>query len=259
MAEAALLEPTDISVDYEHLVTRLVQLMRTSDDPLTLEDLAEMAGLSPFHFARIFRAVAGVPPVEFQTALRFERAKTLLLTSPASVTEICYEVGYGSLGTFSRRFKQMVGVTPATFRELPHSIAGMTLDDAVTRRTVPDTGSIATVEGTVVAPGLSSRVYIGLFADRIPVNRPVVGQLLPEPGPFCLPNVPVGRYSLMAAAFPIDVDPISHLIPSAGIHVGGGGAVEVCAGNERVHRTVMMRPVSQIDVPVLTALPALLL
>lgn len=259
MAEAALLEPTDISVDYEHLVMRLVQLMRTTDDPLTLEDLAEMAGLSPFHFARVFRAVAGVPPVEFQTTLRFERAKSLLLRSPASVTEICYEVGYGSLGTFSRRFKQMVGVTPAAFRELPELVSGMVLDSVFTRRSVPVSSSVASVEGTIVAPGVASRVYVGLFADRIPASRPVVGQLLPEPGAFHLPNVPVGRYSLMAAAMPIDIDPVSHLIPGTDILVGGGGAVDVIVGNERVQRTVVMRPVSPIDVPVLTALPALLL
>src|SRR5690606_23726003 len=154
------------------------------------------------------------------------------------------------------RFKQMVGVTPATFRELPHTIAGMTLDDEMTRRTLPDNGSIATVEGTVVAPGLSSRVYIGLFADRIPVNRPVVGQLLLEPWRFCLPNVPVGRYSLMAAASPVDVDASSPPIPPTGIHVDGGGAVEICTGTEPIPRTVMMRPVSQIDAPVLTALAA---
>lgn len=259
MAEAVLIDSTDISVDYEQLVMRLVHLMRTSDDPLTLEDLADMAGLSPYHFARVFRAVAGVPPVEFQTTLRFERAKALLLTSPASVTEICYEVGYGSLGTFSRRFKQMVGVTPAAFRELPNLIVGMALDDVHTTRSAPLSGSVARIEGTIVAPGVTSRVYVGIFADRIPASRPVVGQMLPKPGPFCLPNVPVGRYSLMAAAMPTDIDPISHLLPGTDILVGGGGGIEVVVGNERIQRNVIMRPVSPIDVPVLTALPALLL
>jgi hypothetical protein len=62
MAEAALLEPTDIAVDYEHLVTRLIRVMRASDEPLSLDDLAEMAGLSTYHFARVFRSVAGIPP-----------------------------------------------------------------------------------------------------------------------------------------------------------------------------------------------------
>lgn len=259
MAEAALLEPTDIAVDYELLVQRMVRIMRASEDPLTLDDLAEMAGLSPFHFARIFRAVAGVPPVEFQTSLRFERAKQLLLEDGASVTDVCFAVGYGSVGTFSRRFKQLVGVSPAEFRATPDAVARLRLDDPMVRHEAPTRGSIARVEGTVVAPEIAARVYIGLFNDHLPASRPVVGQMLPEPGPFRLPEVPVGRYHLMAAALPRAGDAIATLVPGRDIHVGGGGPVAVRVGDERIERTVMLRPVSPMDVPVLTALPALLL
>ena len=259
MAEAALLDPTDISVDYEHLVARLIRLMRSSDDPLTLDDLAESAGLSPFHFARIFRAVAGIPPVEFQTALRFERAKSLLLTSPASVTEICYEVGYGSLGTFSRRFKQMVGVTPAQFREMPEIVSGMSLETEMTRRSYPGVGSVARVEGDIVAPGNSSRIYVGLFTDRFPTSRPLVGQMLPQAGPFVLPDVPVGRSYLMVAALPAAGDPLSQLLLGDDIRVGGGGVVDVRVGNERIRRDISLRPVMPTDPPIVTSLPALLL
>ena len=117
MAEA-LLDPTDIAVDYEFLVQRVIRTMRASDDPLTLDDLAEMAGLSPFHFARVFRSVTGVPPVEFQTALRFVRAKELLLTSPASVTDICFEVGYLNISNFNRTFLRQHKMTPSAYRRL---------------------------------------------------------------------------------------------------------------------------------------------
>ncbi len=257
MAEA-LLDPTDIAVDYEFLVQRIIRVMRSSDDPLTLDDLAEMAGLSPYHFARVFRSVTGVPPVEFQTSLRFVRAKELLLTSPASVTDICFEVGYGSLGTFSRRFKQIVGITPAEFRALPESVDRLDLGAPITRISQLDGGSIARVEGDIVAPGHDARIYVGLFPDNRPGGRPVVGQMLPEPGPFCLPSVPVGRWYLMAAALPRDGDPVSQLLPN-GIHVGGGGMVEIVRGDEQVRRLVMMRPILPTDPPVMTALPALLL
>lgn len=257
MAEA-LLDPTDIAVDYEMLVQRIIRVMRTSDDPLMLDDLAEMAGLSPFHFARVFRSVTGVPPVEYQTSLRFVRAKELLLTSPASVTDICFEVGYGSLGTFSRRFKQMVGITPAEFRALPETVDRLALDEPITRNARPGSGSIARIAGDVIAPGLDARIYIGLFPDHRPGGRPVVGQMLPEPGPFVLPNVPVGTWHLMAAALPRDGDPLTQLLPN-GIHVGGGGMVEIRRGDERVRRLVVMRPTVPTDPPVLTALPALLL
>jgi AraC-like DNA-binding protein len=257
MAEA-ILDPTDIAVDYETLVQRIIRTMRASDDPLTLDDLAEMAGLSPYHFARVFRSVTGAPPVEFQTSLRFVRAKELLLTSPASVTDICFEVGYGSLGTFSRRFKQMVGVTPAEFRALPDTVDRLALDDPITRNGWLGGGSIARIEGDIVAPGLDARIYVGLFPDNRPGGRPVVGQMLPEPGPFSLPNVPVGVWYLMAAALPRDGDPVAQLLPN-GIHVGGSGTVEIARGDERLRRLIMMRPILPTDPPVLTALPALLL
>ncbi len=259
MAEAALLEPTDIAVDYGHLVTRLVKVMRASDEPLSLDDLAEMAGLSPFHFARVFRSVAGIPPVEYQTALRFVRAKELLLTSTASVTDICFEVGYGSLGTFSRRFKQMVGITPAEFRELPEVIDRIDYGHEITRNTRVGAGSVARIEGAIIAPAIASRIYIGLFPDHRPGGRPIVGQMLPEPGRFLLPNVPRGTFHLMAAALPLAGDPLTQLLPGGSIHVGGAGIVEIRRGDEVINRTVAMRPVLPTDPPVLTALPALLL
>jgi AraC-like DNA-binding protein len=257
MAEA-ILDPTDIAVDYDFLVQRIIRVMRASDDPLTLDDLAEIAGLSPFHFARVFRSITGVPPVEFQTSLRFVRAKELLLTSSASVTDICFEVGYGSLGTFSRRFKQMVGVTPAEFRALPETVDRLDLEHEITRTRWDGGFSTARIEGDIVAPGLDSRVYVGLFPDNRPGGRPVVGQMLPEPGPFLLPSVPVGTWHLMAAALPRDAGPVAQLLPD-GIHVGGAGAVEIHRGDERVRRLVVMRPILPTQPPVLTALPALLL
>jgi AraC family transcriptional regulator len=259
MAQAALVEPTDISVDYAHLVSRLIGLMRTSDEPLTLDDLAETAGLSPFHFARIFRAVSGVPPVEFQTSLRFARAKEMLLTTPASVTEVCFEVGYGSLGTFSRRFKQMVGVTPNVFRDLPEVVADMDLEEPITRGVARARGPKAQISGTVDPHDGGSRVFIGIFEGHLPASQPVVGQMLPEPGPFLLPDVPPGRYHLMAAALPRAGDPIDQLLPGAGVLVGGAGMVEVRTGVERLHRVVHLREFQPTDPPLLTALPALLL
>lgn len=259
MAEAALLESPDIAVEYRHLVMRLIRLMRTSAEPLTLDDLAESAGLSVFHFARVFRSVAGIPPVEFQTALRFERAKSLLLTSPASITEICFEVGYGSLGTFSRRFKQMVGITPAEFRAMPEIVSGMDLRSEITRHSIPSVGTTARIEGRVIVPDSSSHIYIGLFPARIAVSRPVVGQMLPYPGAFVLPDVPIGRFYLLAAALPAAGDPHAQLLTDGDIRVGGGGTVEIRSGNEHLHRNIELRSLSGIEPPLLTALPALLL
>src|SRR5262249_33072885 len=73
-------------------------------DRVTLENGAKEACLSPFHFNRLFAQVFGETPHEFVTRMRVEEAKRLLLAGDRSVTEICFDIGYESLGSFSARF-----------------------------------------------------------------------------------------------------------------------------------------------------------
>ena len=84
--------------------------------PLTVERLARRAGLSPFHFIRAFRAANGETPHQYLRAKRIERAKELLVTTPLAITEICDQVGFQSLGSFSSLFRRVTGETPAAFR-----------------------------------------------------------------------------------------------------------------------------------------------
>jgi AraC-like DNA-binding protein len=81
-----------------------------------LADGAREAGLSPFYFNRLFLQVFGQTPHEFVTRLRIEEAKRLLLSDDQSVTDICWDVGYESLGSFSTRFATLTGLSPAAFR-----------------------------------------------------------------------------------------------------------------------------------------------
>jgi AraC-like DNA-binding protein len=85
-------------------------------DRVTLENAARKACLSPFHFNRVFARAFGETPHEFVTRMRIEAAKKLLLTENQSVTEICLDVGYESLGSFSMRFRSLTGLSPAAFR-----------------------------------------------------------------------------------------------------------------------------------------------
>ncbi len=80
-----------------------------------LQQAAREACLSEYHFHRLFRATFGETPHEFQTRLRLERAK-LMLASERTVTEVCLEVGYESLGSFSSKFRAHVGRSPAQFQ-----------------------------------------------------------------------------------------------------------------------------------------------
>ena len=84
--------------------------------PLDLDQLARVAGLSKFHFARSFERAYGETPIRYLTRRRIERAQDLLRAVNLTVTEVCMLVGFASLGSFSARFTQLVGETPTAYR-----------------------------------------------------------------------------------------------------------------------------------------------
>jgi AraC-like DNA-binding protein len=85
-------------------------------EPVVLADAAAEAGLSPWHFLRLFRQAFRETPHQFLTRLRIERARDLLAVSGRSVTDICFDVGFSSLGSFSTLFGRHVGASPVAFR-----------------------------------------------------------------------------------------------------------------------------------------------
>jgi AraC-like DNA-binding protein len=107
-------------------IADLVHLRRARDfidrnyaQPLDVPAIARTALMSPAHFARKFRAAYGETPYSYLMTRRFERAKALLRQG-TSVTEACVAVGCTSLGSFSSRFTEIVGVTPSQYRERDH-------------------------------------------------------------------------------------------------------------------------------------------
>ena len=88
--------------------------------PLDVPALARGAYMSPGHFQRCFRAAYGETPYSYLMTRRIERAKALLRRGDMSVTEVCFEVGCTSLGSFSSRFTELVGETPSAYRARGH-------------------------------------------------------------------------------------------------------------------------------------------
>jgi len=84
--------------------------------PLDLDELARIANFSPYHFLRAFRRAFHATPHEYLTRRRIERARELLAESEFTVTEICFEVGFESLGSFSTLFHKVVGWSPSIYR-----------------------------------------------------------------------------------------------------------------------------------------------
>ena len=83
---------------------------------ITLDEMARAANLSKFHFARAFAAAYSETPRTYLSRRRIERAKDLLRAANLTVTEVCMLVGYESLGSFSSRFRELVGCTPTEYR-----------------------------------------------------------------------------------------------------------------------------------------------
>lgn len=89
---------------------------REYSSPLDVAALARGVGLSAGHLSREFRAAYGESPYRYLMTRRIERAMTLLRRGDLSVTEVCFAVGYGSLGTFTTRFTELVGLSPGRYR-----------------------------------------------------------------------------------------------------------------------------------------------
>ena len=90
---------------------------RAYAEPLDVRSVAAVAHVSEAHFSRTFRAVFGETPHRYLQRRRVERSMFLLRETDRSVTDVCFDVGFNSLGTFSRTFREIVGETPSGYRD----------------------------------------------------------------------------------------------------------------------------------------------
>lgn len=128
------------SGDDAHLRT-LVLLRRVRDRidreharPLDVEALARGVHLSAGYLSRQFKAAYGESPYSYLMTRRVERAMALLRRGDLSVTEVCFAVGYQSLGTFSTRFTELVGMSPSEYRRRALTAGANELPSCVTRQ-----------------------------------------------------------------------------------------------------------------------------
>jgi AraC-like DNA-binding protein len=109
-----------VSREIEDLNRRLLRARDAMDrayaEPLDVRAVAAVAHLSEAHFSRSFRATFGETPHRYLQRRRVERSMFLLRETHRTVTDICFDVGFTSLGTFSRTFREIVGETPSYYR-----------------------------------------------------------------------------------------------------------------------------------------------
>jgi AraC-like DNA-binding protein len=253
--------PSETHESHRRAILKVLPFMRERlTEELDLGQLADVAIMSPYHFLRTFREHTGVSPARFLGALRIEAAKRLLIETDDSILDICLRIGYSSLGSFSTRFTQMVGLPPGRYRQLGQSFyrdLAALLQMAASCPLPPGAPLLA---ATVERQNPDQVVFAGLFSTPIPQGRPLSCAVLLDRSQvdFQIAAPREGIAYLFAVALDADAPPLDILI--------GGSAVRAVAGSGPLHfdagppppQHLRLRAPDPFDPPMLLALPLLL-
>ena len=242
-----------------HAIERVIAVMRQDyAEPLQLRDMARMANSSPCHFSRVFREMTGLPPRHFLATVRVSEAKRLLTTTRRSVTRICCEVGYASLGSFTAHFTRLVGVSPSVFRQACSDRAGFPGTSAVLADYPgePFPTDLGNVTGTIAAPwGFCGLIVLALFPSATASPRPVACTLVRGGATtYRISNARDGKYYILAAGVPEGGDAYDAELCLR----GRTGPVLITGGVPSGSTSLVLRSSQITDPPLLVALPLLL-
>lgn len=232
------------------------------DEPLPLARLAGHVAYSPYHFTRIFKDRTGLSPLYYVAALRLQKAKDLLLRTNLGIRDVGLEIGQQSLGTFTTRFTERVGVSPSEFRHSArlaetHVRSLQQLSDW--RSEDPIFGEYGCVEGTIGASvPFDGFVLIGLFAKPIPEGLPPYGTLLASPGYFRFTGVRPGTYYLMATSVSWSMNAMDILLPHTTLRTRTRTPIRVQPGISVPYQQPMLYEPKADDPPILISLPLLM-
>jgi AraC-like DNA-binding protein len=214
--------------------------------------------MSKFHFLRVFEAITGTTPHNFVACCRIERAKELLLNSTKSITDICMEVGYSSLGSFSTTFSMLVGASPSEFRWISRHLRRFHVEKAINkfleRRSAE---GLDQIHGIVEAPpNAEGFIFIGAFDRGAPQGAPDSPTILLRPGSFSIerPKNPVGHLLAAMIPFPANLSSFVLNCPVALV------ASRRLSPGETFTRPLILelRPPKVTDPPLVVTLPLLL-
>jgi AraC family transcriptional regulator len=228
-------------------------------EPLDLDCLARVAGISKFHLERVFNELTGTTPHHFLACLRMQRAKDLLLTPKPSITEVCLEAGYTSLGTFSTTFSNLVGLPPQEFRAMTKRLTARQFAVAIRRfltggRKVSGPQLAGMVE---CPPKPRGFIFVGTFSHGVPQGAPFSGTVMLKPGIFCIERPMIPEFHLLAVLIPFTAK-WSAFAANLPVALVAGGRVQNRDPAKTFHPVLRLRPVRPTDPPIVLALPPLL-
>lgn len=252
---------SDTHESHRRAILKVVPFMRERlTEELDLGRLADVAIMSPYHFVRTFHEHTGVSPGRFLGALRVEAAKRLLIETDDPILDICFKVGYSSLGSFSTRFTEMVGLSPGRFRQLGKSFYRdlEALMQVVSSCPLPAGAPV--LRGSIQRQHPDQVVFAGLFDTPIPQGRPLSCAVLLDRDnhDFRLAAPRSGTAFLFAVAMDTDTPPVDLLIGGSAVRaVAGSGPLSFGPGTPVTQR-LRLHPLDPLNPPMLLALPLLL-
>jgi AraC-like DNA-binding protein len=257
-ADSATHRPDTVAA-YEAAVLRVIRYMRQNPaEPLDLDHLARIASISKYHLVRVFDEITGTTPHHFLACLRMQRAKELLLKPETKITDVCLEVGYNSLGTFSKTFSELVGLSPQDFRAMPKRLTATQFIAAIwrylaARRKI----SGAIIEGTVAGPRrLRGFTFVGTFTSGVPLGVPFSGTVMAGLGTFRIERPAAPEFHLLAALVPLSAD-LASMAASIPIKMVASLRVRNSDNGSAERPRLQLRELRPTDPPIVMALPAL--
>ena len=247
---------------YRQAVEKVLHYMKSNlSHSLSLEELAEVAYISPYHFHRVFSEVTGISPGKFLTALRIQKARDLVLQTDAPIIEICYESGYNSVSAFTTTFTELVGTAPTRLRLLLNPdecpLRALVATSVVKQQKVRREPSL---RGRIVLNGkFQELIFVGVFPTGIPCRWPVAGGIFSNSNYYSIHGVPDGVFKVFGAAFgSSNVRSSDLLAPHPSFVARCRSSISVENGVAKKTADLVFRPSASIDPPILTALSLLL-
>jgi AraC family transcriptional regulator len=258
-APAIAIRRDDTAEAYQSSVERVIAHMKENlAEPLDLDEIARIAGMSKFHFVRVFDETTGTTPHHFLACLRVQRAKELLLNTDSSITEVCLEVGYASLGTFSKTFSSLVGLSPYEFRTMPRRLDAVQFATAVWRFLASKRREKGPqLEGIVEGPSRPRGfTFVGAFDKGVPQGIPYSGTVLLSRGTFSIKRPVTPEFHLMAVLVPFSAK-LKEMVTQLPVGLVASLRLENSQLRRGTKPVLQLRPLRRTDPPIVLALPAL--
>jgi AraC family transcriptional regulator len=255
--EQAVVRESTTRLHYESVKRAIAEMRRQIGQPLSLRSLAKIGFASPYHFTRTFRSVTGLPPLHFLSALRLDAARTLLLHTHSKVIDICYDVGYSSVGTFTSTFTGSFGVSPRQFRALAQSA----------RHAIRHQQSLPAphakfagrdFSGHVMTPSnFKGIVCVGLFSAPIPQSKPLACAIAAPNGDYHMQDAPMGKSFLFALGMELPIQARDCFCHDSVLRAGGQ-ALRVSEHDVSGDTDLILRAPLPTDPPILLFLADLM-